>query len=72
VLTEHVLRWAFERGLDVDFRIGDEPYKEKWTDHRVDTATWQVATSLRGLPAVMRRRATRLLRRVSARLGHAR
>lgn len=68
VLTEHVLRWAFERGLDVDFRIGDEQYKDRWTDRVVDTATWQVATSVRGLPTIVRWRAGRLLARIRAKL----
>lgn len=67
VLIEHVVRWAFERGLDVDFRIGDQPYKEKWADHRIDTVTWHVATSLRGLPVVLRPRMGRLLRRLVSR-----
>ena len=64
VLTEHVLRWAFDRGLDVDFRIGDQPYKEKWTGRSVDVTTWHVATSLRGLAVPLRWRAGRLLRRL--------
>jgi CelD/BcsL family acetyltransferase involved in cellulose biosynthesis len=64
VLTEHVLRWALERGLDVDFRIGDQPYKQRWNGRRVDVATWHVATSLRGLPVVLRWRMGRLARRL--------
>ena len=67
VLTEHVLHWAFERGLDVDFRIGDQPYKEKWNGRSIDVATWHVATSLRGLPVVLRWRTGRLLRRFGLR-----
>lgn len=67
VLTEHVLQWAFERGLDVDFRIGDQPYKEKWNARRVDVLTWHVATSLRGLPVVLRWRTGRLLERLGLR-----
>jgi CelD/BcsL family acetyltransferase involved in cellulose biosynthesis len=67
VLTEHVLRWAFERGLDVDFRIGDQPYKEKWNGRSIDVATWHVATSLRGLPVVLRWRTGRLLERLGLR-----
>ena len=67
MLTEHVLQWAFERGLDVDFRIGDQPYKEKWNGRRVDVLTWHVATSLRGLPVVLRWRTGRLLERLGLR-----
>jgi CelD/BcsL family acetyltransferase involved in cellulose biosynthesis len=56
VLTEHVVAWAFERGLDFDFRIGDEAYKERWTNRSVSVTTWHVATGLRGVPAVARLR----------------
>jgi CelD/BcsL family acetyltransferase involved in cellulose biosynthesis len=52
VLTEHVLRWAFERGLDLDFRIGDEAYKDRWTTRSVEVVTWCIAASLRGAPGV--------------------
>jgi CelD/BcsL family acetyltransferase involved in cellulose biosynthesis len=56
VLTEHVLAWVFERGLDLDFRIGDEAYKDRWTTRSVQVVTWRIATGLRGLPDVLRLR----------------
>jgi len=54
VLTEHVIRWAFERNLDVDFRIGGEAYKRRWAERKDGTATWLIATSVRGMPRVAR------------------
>jgi CelD/BcsL family acetyltransferase involved in cellulose biosynthesis len=56
VLTEHVLAWTFERGLDLDFRIGDEAYKDRWTTRPAQVATWRIATGLRGVPEVLRLR----------------
>lgn len=56
VLTEHVLAWTFERGLDLDFRIGDEAYKDRWTTRSAQVATWRIATGLRGMPEVLRLR----------------
>jgi len=52
VLTEHVVRWALERGLDLDFRIGDEAYKDRWTTRSVEVVTWRIAASVRGVPGV--------------------
>lgn len=60
VLTEHVLRWAFEQGLDLDFRIGDEAYKDRWTTRSTQVATWRIATSLRGASGVTQLLATQL------------
>lgn len=57
LLTEYCLQWAFERGLDFDFRIGEETYKLDWAPHSCDVVTWYVATGWRGLPVVARRRA---------------
>ena len=57
LLTEYCLQWAFEHGLDFDFRIGEETYKLDWAPHSCDVVTWYVATGWRGLPVVARRRA---------------
>ena len=38
IVTEYGLRWAFERGLDFDFRIGAEHYKYEWAT-RTSTVT---------------------------------
>jgi CelD/BcsL family acetyltransferase involved in cellulose biosynthesis len=69
ILTEHLLQWAFERGLDFDFRNGDQPYKYKWAKRSCPTLTWQIATSKWGIPSVARLSATLLagrLRRAAA------
>lgn len=69
ILTEHMLQWAFERGLDFDFRNGDQPYKYKWAKQSCPTVTWQIATRKRGIPSVARLSATLLagrLRRAAA------
>jgi CelD/BcsL family acetyltransferase involved in cellulose biosynthesis len=52
VLAEHVIRWAFERGLDFDFRPGDEAYKDRWGTASIATSTWLVACTWRGVPRV--------------------
>jgi CelD/BcsL family acetyltransferase involved in cellulose biosynthesis len=52
ILNEHMLQWAFERGLDFDFRNGDQPYKYKWAKRSCPTVTWQIATGKRGIPSV--------------------
>lgn len=53
VLLEHVLAWAFARGLDIDFRIGDESYKKRWHTRAVPAASWHIATSARGIMPVI-------------------
>ncbi|HYD07157.1 MAG TPA: GNAT family N-acetyltransferase, partial [Reyranella sp.] len=53
LLVEYTARWAFERGLDLDTRIGDERYKQDWATHSCDTFTWYVATSPRAVPVVL-------------------
>jgi len=68
VLTEHCLAWAFERGLDFDLRVGEEPYKRDWAPLSCDTTTWYVATTWRGLPVAARRRAVLWSRQLKTRL----
>lgn len=69
LITEHVLRWAFERGFDFDFRIGDEPYKYSWSRRNCDTATWLVGTSKRGIPTVVGLRARKWASRIRQKLA---
>jgi CelD/BcsL family acetyltransferase involved in cellulose biosynthesis len=57
LVNEHCVAWAFERGLDFDLRVGDEPYKREWAPLTCQTTTWYIATGWRGLPVVARRRA---------------
>lgn len=72
VLTEYIVGWAFERGLDVDFRIGNESYKRRWMGQSSETATWLVATGVRGMPRVTRLVARLLLNRAKQRLAPSR
>jgi CelD/BcsL family acetyltransferase involved in cellulose biosynthesis len=55
LLIEYAIRWAFERGLDLDTRMGDERYKRDWTSHGCDTFTWHIAASWRAAPWVLAR-----------------
>jgi CelD/BcsL family acetyltransferase involved in cellulose biosynthesis len=57
LLTEHCLQWALERGLDFDFRLGEEDYKLDWAPLSCAVVSWYIATGWRGLPVVARRRA---------------
>lgn len=63
LLTDYVMQWAFERGLDFDFRHGDQPHKYKWAKKSNVVINWHIATSLRGVPAVARLRAAVFLSR---------
>jgi CelD/BcsL family acetyltransferase involved in cellulose biosynthesis len=57
LLKEECLRWAFDRRLDYDFRIGNEPEKLIWSN-RVDKATTYVfANSAWGATYVLGRKA---------------
>lgn len=57
------LRWAYEHGLDYDFRIGDEPYKSVWARQRTQISTWRIAASWRGRCAIGWLKARSLMRR---------
>jgi CelD/BcsL family acetyltransferase involved in cellulose biosynthesis len=53
LLYEDVLKWGFEHGLEVDFRLGNETYKKYWvnresevTTYRFVNSTWGAAFSL--------------------------
>jgi len=61
VLREYVLRWAYERRLDCDFRMGEQRFKALWGNAVTPTSTWIVANSLRGRAWVSGSRAKRAL-----------
>ena len=48
LLKEDVLKWAFERGLDCDFRLGDQAYKRSWANSTSQAITFHFVNSLRG------------------------
>jgi CelD/BcsL family acetyltransferase involved in cellulose biosynthesis len=52
LLQEDRLRWAFERRLPYDFRIGDEAYKRHWVTDRCEAVSYTIAGSCGGWPAV--------------------
>ena len=63
ILSEYTLQWAFDRGLDFDLRIGNEPYKYRWAKRSCDTVIWHVATGKRGIPAIVHLRFAMLVNR---------
>lgn len=69
IFTKRLLQWAFERGLDFDFRIGDDPYKRRWANRSCDTVSWHIATNRRGIPTVAGLRAALIISRIRQRLG---
>jgi CelD/BcsL family acetyltransferase involved in cellulose biosynthesis len=48
LLKEDILKWGFERGLDCDFRLGNEPHKQYWANSTSKAITYQFVNSLRG------------------------
>jgi CelD/BcsL family acetyltransferase involved in cellulose biosynthesis len=68
LVNEHCVAWAFERGLDFDLRVGDEPYKREWAPLTCETTSWYIATGWRALPLVARRRAVLLSWQLRSRL----
>ena len=60
LLFEGVLKWAFERRLDCDFRLGREAYKKLWTNSTSEAITYRFVNSLRGAAFVSAKRFLRL------------
>jgi CelD/BcsL family acetyltransferase involved in cellulose biosynthesis len=48
LLRAEVLRWAFERGLDYDFRSGEDAYKFEWATHIAHTTYYALALTAQG------------------------
>ncbi len=69
IVTEYCLRWAFERGLDFDFRIGAERYKYEWATRTSTVTTFYVATSWRGWSTVAKLHSERLIVRLRRKLA---
>jgi CelD/BcsL family acetyltransferase involved in cellulose biosynthesis len=47
-LAEDLIRWAFERGLTYDFRLGEEAYKEGWCNRFSSVISLAAALTLKG------------------------
>lgn len=54
ILTAEVIAEAIGLGLDVDFRITNESYKERWIDDFDPRVTLTIATSWRAMPLLAR------------------
>lgn len=50
LLMEECIRWAFERHLVYDLRIGEEPYKEDWANGTCAAITFEFANTNQGVP----------------------
>src|SRR5262249_15822689 len=59
LLIEDILKWAFERRLDLDFRLGNQPYKETWANSTSEAVSYQFVISLRGAAFVAAKKAYR-------------
>lgn len=57
VLYEGFLEWCFERGLEVDFRIGNERFKDHWHLRKSKASTYDIATSSWGMAFILLKRA---------------
>jgi CelD/BcsL family acetyltransferase involved in cellulose biosynthesis len=57
LLHERCLSWAFEHGLDYDFRIGSEPAKYFWSNRVAQATNYVFANSVRGAIYVLARKA---------------
>lgn len=62
VLKEYHVRWALERGLDYDMRLGDGEHKRFWGNRVENTSSWRVANSPLGLGYVAAKRGVAAVR----------
>lgn len=65
VLKEYTLRWAFDRNLRFDMRLGDGEHKRLWSTGAETTRTLRFGRSLRGRGYVLAKRAQPALRRTA-------
>ncbi len=69
IINEECLRWALERGLDYDFRLGDQSFKLVWARRRRDIASFQVLTGACGWPLFLFLHAKAAVKRARFKLG---
>lgn len=76
ILVEFIARWAFERGLEFDFRMVATDYKLRWANAEAVSTTWFVALTPAGLPTVawiaVRHAAGAARRGLASRVGRGR
>jgi CelD/BcsL family acetyltransferase involved in cellulose biosynthesis len=70
LIHEDVLKWAFERSLDCDFRLGNQPHKLAWTNSSSEATTYHFVNSVRGATFIAARKAYQAGKAVI--LGHPR
>lgn len=61
LLNAHCLRWAFDRGLGYDFRIGTEPYKYLWADRVCVAVNYEIVSAPWGRIFVKLRKVVRIV-----------
>ena len=66
ILRKRAVRWAFEQGLDVDMRLGDNLYKQFWQNEVETTITYRCSNSVRGMGYVFGKRGVAAVRRIGA------
>lgn len=59
ILYEHLFKWCFDQRLEVDFRIGNESYKEYWGIRKSNATSYEHAVSRRGAGFVVLKEAHR-------------
>ncbi len=62
VLIEHLVRWAYDRGLTFDFRMVAASYKERWSNATTHWTSFRIACTWRGLPEIYRARSRSAVR----------
>jgi CelD/BcsL family acetyltransferase involved in cellulose biosynthesis len=67
-LLSESIRWALEHGLEFDFRLGDEPYKESWANERGLLTTFASPLTAKGAVLVLLLMARLRLRYLARRL----
>jgi CelD/BcsL family acetyltransferase involved in cellulose biosynthesis len=62
IVVEHVIKWAFDHRLNVDFGVGDERFKSYWSRNNI-TGAWsmQIASSRWGVLAYRTKKTARAL-----------
>jgi len=70
IVVEHVIKWAFDQHLNVDFGVGAERFKAYWSRNNI-TGAWsaQIASSRWGVLAFRSKKTVRTVARQVARLS---
>jgi CelD/BcsL family acetyltransferase involved in cellulose biosynthesis len=66
ILYEHLFKWCFDQRLEVDFRIGDESYKDYWGIRKSKATSYEHAVSNSGAAFVVLKAAHRRWLKIKA------